>query len=169
MRVAVIAVALFLFAGCTRAPGPPQLIKSFPLDGEPVLAATGVSFDKAQSADGRGSLRIDATGDRLVVPLFEVKDLNVDNAVLLYAAKVQSQNLDGRAYLEMWVRVQGKGEFFSRGLQRPVTGTMSWMDVGTPFFLEAGQRADLARLNVVVEGKGRVWVDDVRLEKQSRQ
>ncbi len=40
---------------------------------------------------------------------------------------MQSENLDGKAFVEMWVRIPGKGEFFSRGLDRPITGTMSWM------------------------------------------
>ena len=138
-------------------------LKHFPLDSkEKVRAITGVSFDAQTSADGRGSLRIDAK-EPMVVPLFEVSDVSIENATLIYRASLQSQNLDGRAYLEMWVRLPGKGEFFSRGLDRPVTGSMSWMTVATPFFLQAGQKPDLIRLNLVVEGKGRVWIDDVRL------
>jgi hypothetical protein len=63
----------------------------------------------------------------------------------------------------MWVRFPGKGEFFSRGLNRPMTGTMSWLTISTPFFLQEGQKPDLIRLNLVVSGSGRVWIDDVRL------
>ena len=63
----------------------------------------------------------------------------------------------------MWVRLPGAGEFFSRGLDRSLTGTMSWMEVATPFLLQQGQKPDLIRLNLVVKGKGRVWIDDVRL------
>ena len=85
---------------------------------------------------------------------------------LLYQASLQTQSLDGKAFLEMWVRIPGKGEFFSRGLDRPATGTMSWMTSVTPFFLKAGQKPDLIRLNLVVQGKGRVWIDDVRLMRQ---
>jgi hypothetical protein len=66
----------------------------------------------------------------------------------------------------MWVRIPGEGEFFSRGLDRPLTGTTSWAAVATPFFLEAGQRPDLIRLNLVVNGKGRAWIDDIRLLRQ---
>jgi hypothetical protein len=44
---------------------------------------------------------------------------------------LQSENLDGKAFVEMWVRIPGKGEFFSRELDRPITGTMSWM-TGNP-------------------------------------
>jgi hypothetical protein len=71
-----------------------------------------------------------------------------------------------RSFVKMGVRIPGKGEFFSRGLDRPITGTMSWMTVATPFFLQAGQKPDLIRLNLVVQGKGRVWIDDVHLMRE---
>jgi hypothetical protein len=138
-------------------------LKRFPLDSlEEVRATTGLSFDRTVSHDGKGSLRVD-TKEPLVVPLFEVTDLSIENAVLLYEAALRSEKLDGQAYLEMWVRFPGKGEFFSRGLNRPMTGTMSWLTISTPFFLQEGQKPDLIRLNLVVSGSGRVWIDDVRL------
>src|SRR5207302_10502910 len=118
------------------------------------------------STDGKGSLRID-TSQPLTLPLFEVNDLSIENAALIYQASLQSQNLDGKAYLEMWLRFPGKGEFFSRGLDRPITGTMSWMTSTIPFFLQAGQKPDLIRLNLVVQGKGRVWIDDVHLVRET--
>jgi hypothetical protein len=43
---------------------------------------------------------------------------------------------------------------------------MSWMTAVIPFFLQAGQKPDLIRRNLVVQGKGRVWIDDVRLMRQ---
>ncbi len=56
---------------------------------------------------------------------------------------------------------------FPRGLDRPITGIMSWVPVATSFFLQVGQKPDLIRLNLVVQGKGRVWVDDVQLMRGS--
>ena len=138
-------------------------LKHFVLNSvEDVRATTGVSFDRQTSSDGKGSIRVDAA-EPMIVPLFEVTDVSIENAVLIYQASLQSQKLDGKAFLEMWVRVPGKGEFFSRGLDRPITGTTSWMTIATPFFLQAGQKPDLIRLNLVVQGKGRVWIDDIRL------
>ena len=142
---------------------PAEELKRFPLDSlEGVRASASVSFDADVSSDGSGALRVDAA-EPLTVPLFEVTDVEIENAILIYQASIQSENLDGKAYLEMWVRLPGEGEFFSRGLDRPLTGTMTWMKAATPFFLKAGQKPDLIRLNLVVEGKGRVWIDDVRL------
>ncbi len=153
-------------SACTSGPAPKTAaveLKLFPLDSlEGVRATSGASFDPKISADGKGSLRVEAQ-EPVTVPLFEVTDVRVENATLIYQASLQSENLDGKAFLEMWVRIPGKGEFFSRGLDRPLTGTMSWMTVATPFFLQAGQKPDLIRLNLVVQGKGRVWIDDVHL------
>ena len=146
-----------------QAPTTAVRLKHFPLDSlDGVRATAGASFDPKISVDGKGSLRVD-TNEPITVPLFEITDVSVENATLLYQASLQSENLDGKAFLEMWVRIPGKGEFFSRGLDRPITGTMSWMTVATPFLLQAGQKPDLIRLNLVVQGKGRVWIDDVHL------
>jgi len=150
---------------CISSPSqtPPVELKHFVLNSvEDVRATTGVSFDRQTSSDGKGSILVDAA-EPMIVPLFEVTDVSIENAVLIYQASLQSQKLDGKAFLEMWVRLPGKGEFFSRGLDRPITGTTSWMTIATPFFLQAGQKPDLIRLNLVVQGKGRVWIDDIRL------
>lgn len=161
-------ILLMVIPACSqmRRAEPPVPLKHFALDSmEGVRAAVGVSLDPAVSSDGHGSLRVDAT-EPLVVPLFEVTDISIEKAALVYQASVQSDDLKGQAYLEMWVRIPGKGEFFSRGLDRPLTGTMSWATVATPFFLQAGQKPDLIRLNLVVNGKGRVWIDDISLLRQ---
>ncbi|MBZ5600301.1 MAG: hypothetical protein LAN83_18505 [Acidobacteriia bacterium] len=156
-------VLALLVTTCASAQQTPVELKHFALDSlEGVRAVTGVHFDPRISSDGKGSLRVDANGE-MTVPLFEVSDVSLDNAILIYRASLQSQNLDGRAFLEMWVRIPGKGEFFSRALDRSITGSMSWMTVATPFFLQSGQKPDLIRLNLVVQGKGKVWIDDVKL------
>ncbi len=161
----VVFFALLMIA-CTSSQSsqtPPVELKHFALNSvEDVRATTGVSFDRQTSSDGKGSIRVDAE-EPMIVPLFEVTDVSIENATLIYQASLQSQKLDGKAFLEMWVRLPGKGEFFSRGLDRPITGTTSWMTIATPFFLQAGQKPDLIRLNLVVQGKGRVWIDDIHL------
>jgi hypothetical protein len=161
-----VLLTIVAIAGCSGAEhpsAPPEELKTFPLDDlEQVRAVTGISMDTSVSSDGRGALRIDAA-EPMVVPLFEVTDVSVEEAVLVYQAALRSENLDGKAFLEMWVRIPGKGEFFSRALDRPLTGTMSWMTVAAPFFLQAGQKPDLIRLNLSVQGRGRVWIDDIRL------
>ena len=70
--------------------------------------------------------------------------------------------MGGKAYLEMWCDIPGKGEFFSRSIERPVTET-NWTTVQTPFRLEAGQMPANVKLNLAIEGVGTVWIDDIKL------
>ncbi|HZQ68982.1 MAG TPA: hypothetical protein VFA68_10735 [Terriglobales bacterium] len=163
MRNMLNVFAVLVLSVCGIAQQAPTELKHFALDSlDGVRAVSAVSFDAEKSSDGKGSLRVDAAGP-MTVPLFEVADVSLENAMLIYQASLQSEKLDGKAFLEMWVRIPGKGEFFSRALDRPLTGSMNWMTVATPFFLQAGQKPDLIRLNLVVQGKGRVWIDDIHL------
>lgn len=131
---------------------------------EGVIAQTGVAFDSTTSADGNGSLKItaDVPGS---VRLFETGDLDVENARIIYSARLRTENVEGKVYLEMWCSFPGRGEFFSRALQAPLTGTVDWTSQETPFFLKAGENPDNVKLNVVIEGKGTVWIDEIRLVK----
>ncbi len=142
-----------------------EIIASFSLDSlDGVISRNGVSLDKAVTKDGKGSLRIETSGPA-TIRLFEVNHLNVENARLIYRAKLRSENLKGQAYLEMWLRFPGSGEYFSRGLQNAITGNSEWASVQTPFVLLKGQNPDLAKLNLVIIGPGVVWIDDIVLEK----
>jgi len=47
-----------------------------------------------------------------------------------------------------------------------VAGTMDWKTLQTPFYLQPGQSAKKATLNIVINGKGTVWVDDIYLLKE---
>ena len=166
-RVGVMWLLLAMgaaLAGCAKGPQPVEL-KAYPLDGlEGVITQTGVEVDKAVSSDGRGSLRIKAA-EPTVVNLFETGDLDVENARLIYQAKVRTENVAGKTYLEMWCHFADQGDFFSRGLDTALSGTNDWTTLRTPFSLKKGQNPDNVRLNLAIEGAGTVWIDDVRLLK----
>jgi len=98
-----------------------------------------------------------------VIRLFQTGDIDAENARLIYQARLRTENVEGRAYLEMWCHFPGKGEFFSRGLQTPLAGTTEWTTEETPFFLKKGENPDNVKLNLVIDGKGTAWIDDVRL------
>ncbi len=141
------------------------VLKAMPMDGsETPLTTTGVAFDGEVSSDGNGSLRLDAT-EPTTFRLAELNDIGVDEAQIIYRAKIRSEGVSGKAYLEMWCVFPELGEYFSRGLQDAVTGTVDWTSVEAPFLLQAGQKPSVVKLNVVVDGTGTVWVDDVRLMK----
>jgi hypothetical protein len=129
-----------------------------------VLTRSGLELDTEVTSDGDGSIKIVAPGPA-TVRLFEVGGIEVENTVLLYRARLRAEEVQGRVYLEMWCRFPGSGEFFSRALESPLSGSTEWVSQETPFLLEKGQRPDLIRLNVVIEGSGTVWVDEVELAR----
>jgi hypothetical protein len=140
-------------------------LKQYSLDStEGVLTQSGVTIDRQISSDGKGSLRIEVTKPT-TVRLFETGDIDIESARLIYQAEVRTENVEGQVYLEMLCRFPFKGEFFSRGLIEPLTGTTNWTTVETPFLLKKGENPDNVKLNLVIEGKGTAWIDDIRLLK----
>ncbi len=163
-----LLLGALLATGCAQPADLPRSLYANGLDSlEHVIARSGVAVDTEAHVEGGASLRIDARGP-ITIQLAEVPLDQLEQAVLQYGARLRSRDLEGQAYLEMWVRVPGKGEFFSRALQAPLRGTNEWTSQETPFFLEAGQRANLAKLNVVVDGRGTLWIDDLGLTVASR-
>jgi hypothetical protein len=162
----LLCTALLLAAlGCSSPPGQVVELKRYPLDSlEGVITRSGVELDRQVSSDGRGSLRVVAARPT-VVRLFETGGLNVEDARLIYQARVRVQDVTGKVYLEMWCHFPGRGEFFSRGLTSPLTGTTGWVSEETPFFLRPGERPDNVKLNLVIDGQGTAWIDDLRLLK----
>ena len=173
MKILVLPVCLviaFLFVGCGKKESKEITeLKHFPIDNtERIITQSGVEIDKQISADGNGSLRITAA-ESTVVRLFETGDIDVENARLIYQAKVRTEGVEGQVFLEMWCHFPGKGEFFSRGLQTPLTGTIDWTTEEIFFLLRKGENPDNVKINLVIDGKGTVWIDDIRLLKGSLQ
>jgi hypothetical protein len=76
---------------------------------------------------------------------------------------MRTEKVKGRAYLEMWCRLPGRGEFFSKGFANAVKGSRDWATYEVPFYLKAGQKPDLVKLNLVIEGGGKVWLRRLEL------
>lgn len=141
------------------------ILKQFPMDNmDGIVTQSGIHIDEQISSDGNGSLRIEATKPT-TIRLFETGDIDIENARLIYQARLRTEDVEGQVYLEMWCHFPGKGESFSRGLETPLTGTTDWTTEETPFFLKKGENPDNVKLNLVIKGKGTVWIDDIRLLK----
>lgn len=164
--VLCICAAMFVVViGCSENSKQAVELKKFPIDSlEGIITQSGVQMDNAVSSDGKGSLRVIAA-EPTVVRLFETGDVDVENARLIYRARIRTEGVEGQVYLEMWCSFPDKGEFFSRSLQTPLTGTTDWTTEETPFFLKTGENPDNVKLNLVINGKGTAWIDDVRLLK----
>lgn len=143
-----------LFGGPAPA-GPPEVLRRFTDADRPI--------DAAARWDGN-AVRIEAKVPA-AIRLFEIADPGVEQCLLTYRARMKGEGVAKRAYLEMWCRLPGRGEFFSKGLAQPLTGTVGWASYETPFRLKRGQRPDLIKLNLAMEGPGTVWLADLELLK----
>lgn len=162
----IIPLTLLLL-DCSGETSKMKVLRSFPLNSrESILTSSNVELDKEITADGDGSIKIQVENSNRIY-LFELDDIDVENARLTYQAKLKSRDLEGKAYLEMWCHFKEKGEFFSRSLQSTISGSVDWMTVKTPFFLKKGENPELVKLNLVIEGTGTVWIDDIKLIKNS--
>ena len=119
-----------------------------------------LAVDAELKTQGQAALRIETLWATTVC-LGQVSDITLENARLLFTARVRTQ-LQGEAFLEMWCHFGDKA-YFSKGLDDPAGGSSEWRQLQTPFILQQGQRPDKITLNLVVNGQGTVWVDDVRL------
>ncbi len=159
----IVVIAL---VACSQSKTNATKLPNFPVDDlNGLVSKADVQLDKEISSDGNGSLKITITKPTVVL-LYEVKDIDIENARLIYQASVRAENIDGQVYLEMWCHFPRKGDFFSRGIQSSLTGTTDWTTVETPFFLQKGENPDYVKLNLVINGKGTAWIDDIRLIKK---
>ena len=143
-----------------------EIIKSFNIDSlDGIISKDGVEFDEEITADGNGSLKISVDGP-ISVELFQTGDIDLEDSILIYSAKVRTENLDGQAYIEMWCSFPEKGLYFSKALNSAMTGTNDWKIQETPFFLKKGENPDNVKLNLVVNGTGTVWIDQIELLKR---
>jgi hypothetical protein len=150
---------------CGRDNAEIVVLASYPVNSmEGVISLTDVSLDTATSYDGNGSLEFSAQ-QPTTFTIYETSDLNVENCRLIYQAKIRTRNIQGTAYLEMWCHFPGKGEYFSRGLNTKLSGDNNWNRQETVFFLKEGENPDNVRLNVVIDGSGTLWIDDISLSK----
>ena len=161
----ITCCATFLLLGCSTKSDETLELKHYPLDTlDGIITRSNIALDKDISSDQRGSLRI-TTSTPTTLRLYETGDMSIDNARLIYQAKLRTAGVEGQVYLEMWCHFPGKGEFFSRALDAPLTGTTEWTSQETPFFLKKGENPDDIKLTLVINGKGTVWIDDLRLLK----
>jgi hypothetical protein len=154
--VAALALALTAGSGSTPSPRPREMriLQHFTAADQPLSGELTLTEDNAWAA---------TCTTTQTFRLFEVPNPDVEQRTVIYRAQLKTEGLVGRAYLEMWCQLPGRGEFFSRGLDNTISGSTDWATCQTPFFLKAGEEPDLIRLNLVVEGRGKVFIKDVEL------
>lgn len=165
-RVGAVLFVIGLAISCSQPKPKDIVLRSYSLDTlEGIVRPSGMTTDHEIKKEGAAALRV-SVSEPSVIPLLETGDIDVENAVLVYRAKIRTQDVQGNVYLEMWCYFAGKGEFFSRALQSPLVGTADWTSQETVFFLKEGENPDNIRLNIVCEGAGTLWLDDLLLLKR---
>ena len=134
-----------------------KFLKTFGPDDKP-LSQGDITADQ-------GGWRIEAKEGR-TVRLFEIANPGLEECMVVYEASLKTQKVRGKAYLEMWCRFPDKGEFFSKDIVNPTGGTTDWVSCQTVFWLKKGERPDLIKLNVVIEGAGTLWIKDIKVRKE---
>ncbi len=156
--VAAIALPLILYSMAGAVD-----LKKISLDDVSSLGFK-IQTDSQIKAEGKGSVRI-TTAWPTSVCLGEVSGLNVENAKLVFRAKVKTELTEGEVFLEMWAHVGG-GQYFSRGMNDTVKAKSDWKSIQTPFMFQKGQKPEKVTLNLVINGKGTVWIDEVVLSRE---
>lgn len=95
--------------------------------------------------------------------LFQIDNPEISSEKIAYKTKIRPENLEGEAFIEMLCYFKNKGEFFSRALTEKITGTDGWKETETYFHFTDGLKPESIRLNVIIEGKGTVYVDTIFL------
>ncbi len=161
IRWAAVAALVLLALACSKkGPAAPSDIEYFPADTlDKVIATDIVTLDPAFSADGKGSLKI-TVDQPTTVRLYEVAAPGATGAKYIYQAKVNLKDCLGDAYLQMVIHFPNGGEI---NAYQNTKGPGAWIPMETFGIVQEGQKPDIVKLNLVVQGSGSVWVDDVHL------
>jgi hypothetical protein len=163
MRITnLIAAGIVAVSLLVQTSAQAQELKKLSLDDASSIGLT-IQTDASVKTEGKASVKI-TTAWPTIVCLGEVTGLAVEDAKLVFKAKVKTA-LEGDAFLEMWAHVGG-GQYFSKGMNDPAKGKSDWKTIQTPFMFQKGQKPDKVTLNIVINGKGTVWVDDIVLSKE---
>lgn len=142
----------------------------FPISSlQELITQSGVEIDNEITTDNNGSLLIN-TDKAIKVELFELDKQNFKNKRLTYKAQIRSEDLTGTddlrgiSYIELVAVFPDGEELISRGPRVPISGTIDWRPAETVLYVDKGNAPKNVKLNLIVEGQGKVWIDAVKLE-----
>ncbi|TAL38110.1 MAG: hypothetical protein EPN97_04255 [Alphaproteobacteria bacterium] len=162
MLLALLATAPASFA----APGEPQDI----LKGWDIISPDVLGLRISRNIDERAVTVETKWPTTICVTPVDLRDKRMDLTKVTFSAELKSSDLTGAAFLEMWLRVPGlaKGYLISRGYDRPLqkTSPAVWSKFETSFTLSKNQVPDQAILNLVINGKGTIFMRNVKFTRQ---
>ncbi len=157
-------LASIILISCRKEPLEVELLFRYPLDStEGMIDAEYAEFDENVSRDGKGSIKITAE-DPVIIRLYEIKEPKIHNLTLIYKAYARTKGLKGNVFLEMRVSFK-QAKQIVRGLASKIKEDEDFTEIDTIFFLKKGHYPESVELNLVIEGSGTVWIDDIRIFK----
>jgi hypothetical protein len=148
----------------STAPGPIPLKFLTPEVGDPRF-----SIAKAYEREGDApGVVVQGDAGQTLTPVLEVENPGVDSHRYVVRGRLKHDDVKGAGYLEMWSDFGEKGAFFSRtlaaaGPTRSMVGTSGWRDFELPFIAEPGMKPKKLSINVVLSGKGTVYLGPMTL------
>jgi hypothetical protein len=168
-----LMVPLFLAAAsCYDSAEKDMHVTRFPVsDPGELKSIDSPVIDRDVTSDGNGSLLVE-TDSPVSAVLYKLDGAGMEHARAAYKAMLRTEDLTpvdgsrGIAYLELKVVYPGGKEVVSRGPAVPPTGTTGWTPAETVVYADKGVAPESVTLSLVVDGKGKVWIDDVMLVTQ---
>ncbi len=153
-RTCLVMLALLASGTHSRAQGLPWMD---PAGGAAVSIHPPGKLAQGAVAEVRGEDRPSA------VTVLIVDDPRVPSHHYQLRARVKYENVVGDAFLEMWSQFPDGGQFFSRtladtGPMGKITGSGDWRVLILPFFSKPGYLPNKIWVNVVLPGKGTVYL-----------
>ena len=113
------------------------------------------------------TVRIESPPGGGTFPLAVLDHPPVDGAGYAIWGKVRYMGVQGAGYLEMWSVFPG-GRYFSRttdteGPVARITGNSDWRTFELPFRVQDGVLPSRLEVNLILPGKGTVWIDSLQL------
>lgn len=155
----VLAIVLLVVLSRRRVHQPPAVV------GEPrrIRAIEPVESPIASTAVWRGE-ELEVTAEAATtVHLFEVPLTGLEQCAIAWRFRISTSHLASHVYAEMWCRIAGMGEFYSRALNQKLHGDNDSVSVELPFYLKKGQQPELLKLNLVFEGPGSATLRDLEI------
>jgi len=102
--------------------------------------------------------------------LATIDDPQITGPAYVVAGQVRYEGVEGQGYLEMWSVLPGGGRFFTRtlateGVLAALHGDSKWRRFELPFVLGDAQGPRRLEINLVLPGRGTVWVGPLRLDR----
>lgn len=130
-----------------------------------VISRHNLIMDNEISYDGLGSIRVESE-DSVTAYLFVLRDIPLKRANLKWEAYCKSEDLVGKAFMEIGVQIYSKyGKKYDTFIHRGdefISKTTNWEKLKIEFLNTENRTISTVQLNLIVKGRGKVWIDQVK-------